>query len=92
MANTKSALKDIRVTRTRQKRNKSARSEVKSVVRRARVAVVGEDREAAVVALRAAESQLDRAADKGILHPNTAARRKSRLVKNFNKVSAPKDS
>lgn len=86
MANTKSALKDIRVARARQERNKSARSEVKSVVRSARTAVAGEDKEAAVVALRAAESQLDRAAGKGILHPNAAARRKSRLAKAMNKA------
>jgi small subunit ribosomal protein S20 len=89
LANTKSALKDIRVSRTRQKRNKVVRSATKSVVRRAREAIAGDDKEAAVVALRAAESQLDRAADKGILHPNTVARRKSRLAKKLNKVNTP---
>jgi len=89
LANTKSAIKDIRVARTRQKRNKSARSEIKSVVRQAREAVAGEDKEAAALALRAAESQLDRAADKGIMHPNAVARRKSRLAKKLNKANTP---
>lgn len=92
MANTKSALKDIRVSRARQKRNKSARSEIKSVVRHARVAVIGEDKEAATEAFRAAESQLDRAAGKGIMHPNTAARRKSRLAKKLHSSGATKTS
>jgi len=89
LANTKSALKDIRVSRTRQKRNKSARSEIKTVVRLAREAVAGDDKEAAAGALRAAESQLDRAADKGILHPNAVARRKSRLAKKLNNTDTP---
>ena len=89
MANTKSALKDIRVSRARQERNKATRSEVKSSVRSAREAMAGENKEAAASALRAAESQLDRAADKGVLHPNAAARRKSRLAKKLNKASTP---
>ena len=92
MANTKSALKDARVSRARQKRNKSARSGVKSVIRRARAAAAGDNKEVAVATFHAAERQLDRAADRGILHPNTAARRKSRLAKNLNKASAPKTS
>jgi len=92
LANTKSALKDVRVARARQKRNKSARSGVKSIIRRARATAVGDDKEAAAATLRAAERKLDRAADRGILHPNTAARRKSRLAKNLNKASAPKTS
>jgi len=92
LANTKSALKDIRVARARQKRNRPASSELKTVVRRAREAVVGEDREAAALAVRAAESQLDRAAGKNILHPNAAARRKSRLAKKLNKAAPPETS
>ena len=90
MANTKSALKDIRVSRARLKRSKPVSSKLKTVVRRARAGVAGDDKDAAVGTVRTAESQLDRAVDKGILHPNAAARRKSRLAKKLNEASAPK--
>ena len=88
MANTKSAMKEIRTARARQERNKTARSEAKSVVRRASELISGEDKEAAVKGCRTAESQLDRSVSKGIMHPNAAARKKSRLAKKLNKATA----
>ncbi len=92
MANTKSALKEIRVARARQERNKSARSEVKSVVRQAGELMTGEDKEAAAKGCRTAESQLDRSVCKGIMHPNAAARKKSRMAKKLNKATAAKSA
>ena len=92
MANTKSAIKEIRVARVRGERNKTIRSETKSTVRRAGDLMTGEDRDAASKSCRAAESQLDSAARKGIMHPNAAARKKSRIAKKLNKANTAKSS
>jgi small subunit ribosomal protein S20 len=89
LANTKSAIKEIRVARARQNRNKSIRSEIKSVVRKAGEGLGGE-KEAAAVAVKAAQSQLDKAVNRGNLHRNAASRRTSRLTKKLNQVIAPK--
>lgn len=88
MANTKSAIKEIRVARARQERNKSIRSETRSSVRSAGEMISGEDKEAAAKAVGAAASQLDKAATKGVIHPNAAARKKSRMAKKLNKAAA----
>jgi small subunit ribosomal protein S20 len=88
LANTKSALKEIRVARARRERNKSVQSEVKSVVRASREQLASNDSTSALEALHKAESKLDKAAGKGIIHPNAAARRKSRLAKQLNKISS----
>lgn len=89
MANTKTAIKEIRVAKARQQRNKSIRSEIKSVVRKANEALGGE-KEAATAAVKAAQSQLDKAVNQGKLHRNAAARRTSRLTNKLNKTPAPK--
>lgn len=88
MANTKSALKEIKVARARRERNKSVRSEIKSVTRASREQISSAEAEGASAALRDAESKLDRAAGKGVIHPNAAARRKSRLAKKLNKSAS----
>lgn len=88
MANTKAAKKYAKVSAVRATRNRSVRSAVKTFVAKARRAVTegGEDALKAVVT---ATSVLDRAASKGILHPNNAARRKSRLMKRVATAAAP---
>ena len=90
MAKTKAAIKEIRVARARSERNKASRSETKSVARRAAELMTGEDKDATMKGFHAAERTFDRAAGKGIMHPNASARRKSRLAKKLNKASAPK--
>ncbi len=70
----RSALKRLRQTLKRTLRNRSVKSRIKTLVRKARLT---RDREA----VRAAVKAIDKAASKGILHPNTAARRKSRLMR-----------
>ena len=78
MANTKSAEKRIRSNERKRVRNLSYRTRTKSAVKKAELAIAsGADAEAAV---REAISTLDKAAVKGIIHKNNAARRKSRLV------------
>ncbi len=74
----KSAEKRARTALKREERNKAVKSSVKTAVKK----FLAEDApEAKVEALRLAASQLDRAANKGVIHPNKAARTKSRLAK-----------
>ena len=86
MPNNPSAKKRMRQEQKRRAHNRSTKSIVKTQVTKARQAIAtpvinAEDAEAAV---RAAVSELDRAAKKGVIHKNNAARRKSRLMKQLN--------
>ena len=84
MANTASAKKQARASARRTVRNRSVRSAVKTRIRRARRALADGTTEALGELATAAVSSLDRAAAKGILHKNNAARRKSRLMRQLN--------
>ena len=86
MANTKSAQKRIRSNERKRVRNQMYRSRVKTMVRKAEEAIFsGQPSDDAI---REAISTLDKAATKGIIHRNNAARRKSRLVKKLLKQRA----
>lgn len=87
MANTSSAKKAVRTIARRTERNKSIRTGVKSAVKKVIVGIKAGD---ATEALKGAARKLDQAAAKGIMHKNTAARRKSRLAKRANKAAAAK--
>lgn len=84
MANIKSATKRIEVTRLNTLRNAPIKTNVKSSVRKFNEA---DNKENAVSALKTAQVSLDKAAAKGVLHKNTAARKKSRLAKKLNKMA-----
>ena len=88
MANTKSAKKAIRVQERKAKVNRPVRSSVKTAVTRARKLILDKDFDAAKEAVMQATRELDMAAQKGVIHPNNAARRKSRLVKQLNDAVA----
>ncbi|MGQ9674967.1 MAG: 30S ribosomal protein S20 [Chloroflexota bacterium] len=89
MANTKSALKMIRVSERRRLRNKAVRSAVKTFISRAnRQMAISSTAEDTMEAVKRAIIALDKAAEKGIIHKNNAARRKSRLMQRLNKLSA----
>ena len=89
MANTKSALKQIRVSERKRKRNRPVRTRVKNAVSRAVTSIAGNAAaDDTLTAVTEAISQLDRAASKGVIHPNNAARRKSRLMKRLNAAKA----
>lgn len=80
MANTSSALKRVRQNERRRVRNRTVRSQVRTAVKTARTALgsTGTDVKTAVVdAIRA----LDKAVTKGVIHRNTAARKKSALAR-----------
>jgi small subunit ribosomal protein S20 len=86
MPNTPSAEKRMRQEIKRRAHNRSVKSLVKTQISKARHAIAASnvDHEAAEAAVRVAVSELDRAAKKGVLHKNNAARRKSRLMKQLN--------
>ena len=86
---TKSAIKYVRVSARRQKANKSNRSLTKTNVVKAEKLIFSKDIEKAQPAVVEAISALDRAAEKGIIHKNNAARRKSRLMKKLNAARKP---
>ena len=88
MANTRSAKKRIRQTRVRTLRNRMYKSRMKTAIRRFKEALAQGDRERAAELLRRASSMIDKAAKKGVIHANAAARRKSRLYRIFNQSAA----
>jgi small subunit ribosomal protein S20 len=79
MANTSSAKKATRKIAARTEVNKSRRSRMRTFIRKVEEAIAGGDHATAVAALRAAEPEIARAAQKGIVHANLAARKVSRL-------------
>ena len=85
---TKSAQKQVRVTERRRLRNKSVHSLCKTSIAKAERLIFSGELELAQEAVVAAISSLDKAAEKGIIHPNNAARRKSRLMKKLNEAQA----
>ena len=86
MANIKSAKKRVLVAKRNTERNVAFKSSIKTAVKKALSLVKGDQKE-----LQAALSKVyqlcDKAVGKGILHKNTAARKKSRLTKAINKLS-----
>jgi small subunit ribosomal protein S20 len=85
---TKTAEKELRVANRREDRNKSIRSQTKTDVSKAVKVISSGDLEAAKADVKAAISSLDKEAEKGKAHRNSAARRKSRLMKKLNQASA----
>jgi small subunit ribosomal protein S20 len=81
MANTSSAKKATRVATRRAVINKNRISRVRSSVRKVEEALASGDKSAAEAALKAAEPELMRGAQKGVVHKNAAARKVSRLAK-----------
>lgn len=79
MANTASAKKATRKIEARTAVNKSRRSRMRTFVRKVEEAITAGDHKVAVEALKAAEPEIVRAAQKGIVHANVAARKVSRL-------------
>ena len=79
MANTASARKRNRQTKRRTERNPARKSRMRTFVKKVETAIAGGDKEAAGQALRAAQPEMQRAAGKGVAHPNTIARKLSRL-------------
>lgn len=86
MANIKSQIKRNRQNERRRQHNKAVRSELRTGARRAVAAAESGDAGAAADALRAAQQRIDVAVSKGVLHKNTAARRKARLSRQIGRI------
>lgn len=83
MANTKSAIKRVEVNRKKTLRNTVKKSALRTAIKKCRETITTND-ESAPAVLKATIKAIDKAASKNIIHKNTAARRKSQLVKAFN--------
>lgn len=82
MPNIKSAKKRVKVIAIKTARNKANRTALKTEIKKANAAI--ESGENTVEAVRAAQKKIDQAVAKGLLHKNTAARKKSALAKKAN--------
>lgn len=80
MPNVKSAIKRVKISEKKRARNASAKSAIKTYTRRYEAAIADGDKEGATSLFAKVSSTLDKAASKGIIHKNKAARRKSRLA------------
>ena len=80
MPNIKSAIKRVRTNELANARNAKTKSAMRSSVKKAELASTNKD-ENAVATVKAAIKQVEKAASKGLIHKNTAARKKSRLMK-----------
>ena len=81
MPNSPNAKKALRQSEKRRIHNRTQRSALRTVLKKARAAATSGDAEAAQTAFRTAVKRLDQAAAKNLIHKNAAARTKSRLSK-----------
>lgn len=88
MANIKSSKKRILTAERNRLRNVAMKSSIKTAVKKVLELSTGEDKEALDAALASVYKLCDKAVSKGVLHKNTAARKKSRLTKAINKIQA----
>ena len=87
MASHKSALKRIEQTRERTERNRAHTTRLRHEIRKLRRALHAKDKAAADTLLRPTLALIDHYSSLGILHPNTAARHKSRLTRHVNELA-----
>jgi small subunit ribosomal protein S20 len=88
MPNVKSAKKRMKQNVKRRERNRQAKAALKTATKKADEALNAADKAGALEIVKAAVKKLDKTASKGIIHPNKAARKKSRLMKKLNKQTA----
>ena len=86
MPNIKSAKKRVLIAEVRNARNKAAKSELKTAIKKFEAAAVEGNRTEAESAYKVAVKSVDKAAAKGILHKNNAAHKKSALTLKLNSV------
>jgi small subunit ribosomal protein S20 len=87
LANIESAKKRMRQNVKRRARNRMIRNKTRTFVKKANQLIEAGDPSEAIVAVQAAMSQLDRCAQKGVVHHNNADRRKARLAKKLLNLS-----
>ena len=87
MPNIKSSKKDVISSKIAYEKNKANKSELKTIVKKFDAALVSGDKAAAEVAYKAAIKAVDQAVNKGLLHKNNAARKKSSMTLKMNKLA-----
>lgn len=87
MPNIKSAEKRVAISELRRARNRSQRSELKTIIKKTESAIAS-DPEKARDLITLSIKKLDKAVTKGLIHKNAAARKKSRLMRRLNSQSA----
>ena len=87
MANHKSAIKRAKQSEIQKTRNKSIKSHIRSITKQIRLGVGNAEGRENMPEMASAQSFIDRAANKGVIHKRAAARRKSRLARMLNKLS-----
>ncbi len=87
MPNIKSSKKDVIRSKVAYEKNKADKSEMKTVIKKFEAALAAGDKAAAEVAYKLAVQIVDKAVSKGILHKNTAARKKSSMTLQLNKLA-----
>jgi small subunit ribosomal protein S20 len=85
-----SAKKRVRQSAKRRELNRDRKREIRLELKKIHTVIAGGDKATAAAELKKAQQILDRVATRGTIHPNTAARRKSRLAKKINKLNAAK--
>ena len=86
MANIKSSKKDVISSKIAYEKNKADKSELKTTLKKFDAALVAGDKVAVEAAYKAAVKSVDQAVNKGLLHKNNAARKKSALTLKLNKL------
>lgn len=87
MPNIKSAIKRVKTSEARNANNATAKSAMRTAVKKAEAAIVNNEANAKE-SFAAAASKLNKAAAKGLIHKNAAARKQSRLMKKLNSVNS----
>ena len=88
MPNIKSAKKRVLLSRAANEKNKAAKSVLKTTLKKFDAAVVAGDAAQTDSAYKAAVKTIDQSVKKGILHKNTAARKKSSLARKMNSIAS----
>ncbi|MDZ5470921.1 30S ribosomal protein S20 (plasmid) [Bacillus sp. 31A1R] len=88
MPNIKSAIKRVKTNEKRNAHNATVKSTMRTAVKKVEAAITNNDASVAKETLLDAASKLDKAAAKGLIHKNAAARKKSRLMKKIGSLNA----
>ena len=87
MANIKSSKKDVISSKIAYEKNKANKSALKTIIKKFDAALVSGDKAAAEVAYKVAVKAVDQACNKGLMHKNNAARKKSSMTLQLNKLA-----
>ncbi|HOL01846.1 MAG TPA: 30S ribosomal protein S20 [Bacillota bacterium] len=88
----RSAIKRAKTSKKRQMRNIAVKSQVRTAIKKYELSLAEGDSTRAAGLLEEAISTIDKAAQKGVIHRNEADRRKSRLARKLNALTAPAES